>query len=489
MASAAKQSKKLRILVMPFFATSHILPLTDLAFHLAAVRPDDVEVVVAVTPANAPIVQSALARREPSRASVEVATYAFPAVDGLPPGVENMSTVTAADSWRLELAATDEALLRPAQESLIRESSPDAIVSDLHFFRWNAGIAAELGIPCVLFNVVGIFSTLATWRLALCANVKDAPAGSSVTVPQFPGPEISLPVTELSEFLRNPPAFDKAAGAHFMMLLKSCGFISNTVFDLEREYCESYADSGYVKRTYCVGPVALPMAPPARAGSAGRSACLDWLDTKPTHSVVYLCFGSLTNLPEAQLDELALGLEASGVPFLWVVRVKKWEPPVGWKDRVGDRGMVVMGWAPQTDILQHPAVGAFVTQCGWNSVQETIAAGVPVLTWPMVYEQFISERFMTHVLRIGERLWPEGAGRRSTRYAEHDVIPAKEIAQSVAKFMENGGAAEAARRRAMELSPKVHAAIAEGGTSNRDLHQLIDDFIEARASVAGTTTS
>ncbi|KAG2583473.1 hypothetical protein PVAP13_6KG221200 [Panicum virgatum] len=453
---------------MPFFATSHILPLTDLAFHLAAVRPDDVEVVVA-----------------PSHASVDVATYAFPAVDGLPPGVENMSTVSAADSWRLEIAATDEALLRPAQESLVRESSPDAIVSDLHFFRWNAGIAAELGIPCVLFNVVGIFSTLATWRLALSGNVKDTPAGSSVTIPQIPGPEISMPVTELSEFLRNPPVFDPSAGAHFMMLLKSCGFISNTFFDLEHEYCESHEHSGYVKRTYCVGPLSLPMSPPARAGAAGRSACLDWMDTKPAHSVVYLCFGSLTNFSEAQLDELALGLEASGVPFLWVVRVKTWEPPVGWKDRVGSRGMVFKGWAPQTDILQHPALGAFVTQCGWNSVLETIAVGVPVLTWPMVYEQFLTERFVTHVLQIGERLWPEGAGRRSTRYAEHDVIPAKDIAQSIAKFMEHGGAAEAARRRAMELSPKAHAAIAEGGTSNRDLHQLIDDFIAAR----GPTTS
>jgi len=69
------------------------------------------------------------------------------------------------------------------------------------------------------------------------------------------------------------------------------------------------------------------------------------------------------------------------------------------------------------------------------------------------------------------------------------VIPAKEIAQSVAKFMEHGGAAEAARRRVKELSPKAHAALAKGGTSNRDLHQLIDDFIAAKASAAGTTTS
>ena len=83
--------------------------------------------------------------------------------------------------------------------------------------------------------------------------------------------------------------------------------------------------------------------------------------------------------------------------------------------------MLVTEWAPQTDILEHPAVGAFVTNCGWNSVLETVAAGVPVLTWPMVFEQFIIERFVTQVASIGERLWPEGAGRRSTRSEEHEL--------------------------------------------------------------------
>ncbi|CAL4940018.1 unnamed protein product [Urochloa decumbens] len=491
--AAAEQSKsKLRILLMPFFATSHILPITDLAFHLAAARPDAVEAIVATTHANASIVHSALARREPSihAAKVKVTTYAFPAVDGLPPGVENMSTVAAADGWRLEAAAATESTMRPAQERLIREISPDAIVSDLHFFGWISAIAAELGIPCPLFSVVGIFPTLATWRLALLGRVKDAPPGGSVTIPEFPGPEISLPVTEMSDFLRNPPVFDPELGAQYMMLLKSSGFIANTFVDLEREYCESFDGCGYAKRTYCVGPLALPMPPPAAASAPDRSACLEWLDTMATHSVVYLCFGSLTNFSEAQLDELALGLEGSGVPFLWVVRVKKtWEPPAGWKDRVGSRGMLVTGWAPQTDILQHPSVGAFVTQCGWNSVLETIAAGVPVLTWPMLFEQFITERFMTRAISIGERLWPEGAGVRSTKYEEHELVPAKAIAQSVAKFMERGGAAEAARKRVKELSPKAHAAIAEGGTSRRDVHQLIDDFMAARASAVGTTSS
>ncbi|CAL4931638.1 unnamed protein product [Urochloa decumbens] len=443
--AAAEQSKRLRILLVPFFATSHILPVTDLAFHLAAARPDAVEAaIVAVTPANAPIVRSALARREPSHAiaRVEVATYAFPAVDGLPPGVENMSTVNAADAWRLDAAVTSEAVMRPAQESFIMESSPDAIISDLPFFWWHAGIAAKLGIPCVFFHVLGNFPSLAMWRLAFMGVKEDEAApGSSVTIPQFPGPEISLPVTELPHFLRRPPPIDKETCDQIMMNLKSCGFIANTFVDLEPEYLDSYNDCGYVKRTYCVGPLSLPMPPPAAASSASdKSACLDWLDTMPTHSVVYLCFGSLTNFSEAQLDELALGLEASGVPFLWVVR-------------------------------------------------ETIAAGVPVLTWPMLFEQFITERFVTRVISIGERLWPEGAGVRSTSHEEHELVPAKAIAQAIAKFMEEGGAADAARKRIKELSPKAHAAMAEGGTSRRDLHQLVDDLMAGRASVVGTTNS
>jgi hypothetical protein len=65
--ASIRQGKKIRILLMPFFATSHIIPFTDLAFHLVAARPDTVEATVAVTPANVPVLRSALAQRGPSR--------------------------------------------------------------------------------------------------------------------------------------------------------------------------------------------------------------------------------------------------------------------------------------------------------------------------------------------------------------------------------------------------------------------------------------
>lgn len=47
---------------------------------------------------------------------------------------------------------------------------------------------------------------------------------------------------------------------------------------------------------------------------------LQWLDTQPRSSVIYVSFGSLATLSASQLIEMAMGLEASGQHFIWVVR-------------------------------------------------------------------------------------------------------------------------------------------------------------------------
>ncbi|RLN40097.1 UDP-glycosyltransferase 73E1-like [Panicum miliaceum] len=492
------QSRKLRILLMPFFATSHIGPFTNLAVHLAAARPDIVEATVAVSTANAAVVQSALARQQsPGRATaVRVATYPFPAVDGLPPGVENLSTVKAADAWRISVATFDEALMRPAQEGLIREHSPDAIISDIHFF-WNTDVAADLGVPCVAFHVIGTFATTAIGHLK-GVDIHGTARGGVVALPRaHGGGDILIPLTELPEFLRSQQILDGPVLDRMTSSVSRCaGRAVNTFFDLEQGYCEIFASSIKTKPSYFVGPLALPPAAAAPATATGDSAgaghsppCIEWLDRMPSRSVVFLCFGSLTHISDAQLVELALGLEASGKPFLWVIRDDTWSPPDGWMDRVGERGMVVKGWAPQTRILEHQAVGVFVTHCGWNSVLETVSAGVPALTWPMDFEQFIIERLLTEVLAIGERLFPEGAGVRSTRSEENELVPAEVVARAVTKFMEPGAGADAARGRVKELSAQARAAVAEGGASHRDLQRLIDDLVQARTEQQQSNSS
>lgn len=486
--ASTEQSKKLRILLMPFFATSHIAPFTDLAYHLAAARPEVVEATLAVTPANASVVRSALAQRGPSHAAaaVKVATYAFPAVHGLPPGVENLSAAKAADSWRIDAAAWNEALMRPGQERVIRESSPDVVITDIHFF-WNVDVAADLGVPCMTFFAVGTFPTLAMRHIALAGDITEVATDGVVTVPLFPAPDIRVPVTELPEYLRRQQQVsDSDTGNRVNSALNRCfGIAVNTFFDLEHGYCELYVANGYVQRAYFLGPLSLPL--PLPQAIEINSQCIDWLDKKPKNSVIYLCFGSFAPISDAQLHELAIGLEASGKPFLWVVRSDSWTPSESWTERVGDRGMVVTGWAPQTAILAHPAIGAFVTHCGWNSVMETIVAGVPVLTWPLVFEQFITERFVTQVLGIGARLCPEGARVRSTRYQENELISAEAVAQAIAAFMEPQGAGDTARGRVKELSAKARAAMADGGSSHGNLRRLIDDLMEARTAGSSGT--
>jgi hypothetical protein len=64
---------------------------------------------------------------------------------------------------------------------------------------------------------------------------------------------------------------------------------------------------------------------------------------------------------------------------------------------VEGKGLIIRGWAPQVLILDHEAVGGFVTHCGWNSTLEGVTAGVPMVTWPMFAEQFFNEKLVTQV--------------------------------------------------------------------------------------------
>ncbi|VAH20759.1 unnamed protein product [Triticum turgidum subsp. durum] len=199
--ASAEHGKKLRILLVPFFATSHIGPHGDLAVRLAAVRPDTVEPTIAVTPANVSVARSALDRHGPAAsAAIRIATYPFPDVDGLPPGVENLSAAAAGDAWRIDAAAMEGTLTRPPQEALIRERSPDAVVTDIHFF-WMSIIADELGVPCITFSVMPPFSTLAMRNIA--GAIDGLSDQQEVVVPGF-RPEDSDPKDGAAGVLETP---------------------------------------------------------------------------------------------------------------------------------------------------------------------------------------------------------------------------------------------------------------------------------------------
>ena len=49
-------------------------------------------------------------------------------------------------------------------------------------------------------------------------------------------------------------------------------------------------------------------------------ACMKWLNTKETGSVVYTSFQSMAFLKEEQMEDLTWGLKNSNFYFLWFVR-------------------------------------------------------------------------------------------------------------------------------------------------------------------------
>ena len=92
--------------------------------------------------------------------------------------------------------------------------------------------------------------------------------------------------------------------------------IVNSAYDLEPAVFDA------PPRALPIGP--LPASNPLE-DSAGNlwpedSTCLQWLNQHPPCSVIYVAFGSTTMFDKKQFQEVALGLELSNAPFLWVVR-------------------------------------------------------------------------------------------------------------------------------------------------------------------------
>ncbi|XP_066325930.1 7-deoxyloganetin glucosyltransferase-like [Miscanthus floridulus] len=169
--------------------------------------------------------------------------------------------------------------------------------------------------------------------------------------------------------------------------------------------------------------------------------CLAWLDAQAPGSVVYANFGSLTVVTAAQLAEFAWGLAATGRPFLWVIREdivagvvsgSAAALPPAFKAETATRGLVAT-WCPQERVLRHRAMGCFLTHNGWNSTCECLAAGVPMVCWPVFADQFTVCKYACEVWGVGRRL---DAEVRREQVAAHvgEVMESVEVRRSAARW-------------------------------------------------------
>jgi UDP-glucosyltransferase 73C len=474
----------LHFLLVPLVAQGHIIPMMDLARLLAA---RGARVTVATTPVNAARNRAALDGARSAGLDVALAELAFPGPEhGLPDGVENMDQLTELEMfapffnavWSMD--APLEAYLR----SLPRP--PDCLVADA-CNPWTAGVCARLGVPArLVLHCPSAYFLLAVHNLAkhgVYDRVKDEL--EPFEVPDFPVRAVGNLATFRGFF--QWPGWEEWQRDVRDAETHADGLLLNTFREIEGAFVDAYA-AALGRKAWAVGPTCAYYATTDddAGAKAGRGNCaivgaetiVSWLDARPPASVLYVSFGSIAHLRPKQLIELARGLEASNLPFVWAVKeartnseIQTWLAHDGFEARVRDRGLLVRGWAPQVTVLSHPAVGGFLTHCGWNATLEAVAHGVPALTWPSFSDQFSGERLLVDVLGVGVR-----SGVKVPAIHVHDggvQVTSADVERAVAELMDEGPQGAARRARARELAAKSRAAVEEGGSSYQDLNDMI----------------
>ncbi|KAK4724988.1 hypothetical protein R3W88_027767 [Solanum pinnatisectum] len=201
------------------------------------------------------------------------------------------------------------------------------------------------------------------------------------------------------------------------------------------------------------------------------NSCIEWLDKQAPNSVLYVSLGSLVRIDNKELIETAWGLANSENQFLWVIRPGSISGfqcaetlPDSFEEMIGERGRVVK-WAPQKQVLAHPAVGGFYTHCGWNSMLQSICEEVPMIYRPILADQLVNARYLTQIYKVGFEL---------------EVNERTVIEKTIRKLMlsEEG---KDVKKRVVDMKQNIVAGMQIDGASHTNLKDLVD-FISALTS-------
>jgi hypothetical protein len=196
----------------------------------------------------------------------------------------------------------------------------------------------------------------------------------------------------------------------------------------------------------------------------------------------------------AQVVEITAALERCGHRFLWVLRGPPAAEsgagapdgsehptdanleellPEGFLERTKGKGLVWPTWAPQKDILAHPAVGGFVTHGGWNSVLESLWHGLPMAPWPLYAEQHLNAFELVNDMGVAV---PLKVDRKRDNFVE-----AAELERAVKSLMGGGEEGRKARVKAAEMKNVCRKAVQEGGSSEAALIRLSEALHQGAA--------
>ncbi|KAE9613050.1 hypothetical protein Lal_00027544 [Lupinus albus] len=340
---------------------------------------------------------------------------------------------------------------------------------------WAIKVSSDLGIPCALLwlQPCGIYSIGYYWykNPLVFQNLEDP--NQEVQLPGLPLLEAKdIPTYLLPDF----PAFGKEVMSEIYQdsdKLKWVFAMSN--YELEEEIVKSMASFIPI---YPIGPLVSQFMLGEKETNAvnmnlwtAEKSCLQWLDNKPDSSVLYISFGSVIVMSQKQVNNLATALKNSNKSFLWVIKPAEKgsedevpELPHGFLEETKGKGLVVT-WCEQEKVLVHPAVACFMTHCGWNSMLETIAAGVPIIAYPKWLDQPTNAKLIVKKFQNGVVI----------NCGEDGIASVEEIEGNIKEVME-GSSAVGIKKVALEMKEAAREALQEGGSSDKNITEFVNDL-------------
>ncbi|GAA0186195.1 glycosyltransferase [Lithospermum erythrorhizon] len=379
----------LRILMFPWLAHGHVSPFLELAKKLANTKNFTIYLC------STPIILTPIKKKfegDNNSSSIKLVELhleestdlpsSFHTTNGLPPHL---------------LTNLFQALINslPQFKNILDHLKPDLLIPDL-LHQWAADAALERHIPTI------DFVTSSTVMTCIFYHIYKNPQGKGNDFPFIDSIYYRPYERHHLEVLISYAEYEHTKKEYSFYNNKS----SDTVLfkgmkDIVGKYSD-YLSEMSGKKILHVGPL---VQEPNQDDE--NSFIIKWLNGKSEKSTIFISFGTEYYMSDEEREEIARGLELTKVNFVWVVRFPK-DPkgkeikleeslPTGFLTRVGDRGLVLNGWAPQAKILEHPSIGGFVSHCGWNSVMESMKYGVPIIAMPMHLDQLINSRLVEEV--------------------------------------------------------------------------------------------
>ncbi|KAI3802486.1 hypothetical protein L1987_30618 [Smallanthus sonchifolius] len=121
----------------------------------------------------------------------------------------------------------------------------------------------------------------------------------------------------------------------------------------------------------------------------------------------------------------------------------------------------IASWCSQEEVLNHPSVGGFLTHGGWGSVIESLSAGVPMVCWPLLFDQTVNCRQIVKEWEVGM-----GIGGNVKR---------DEVEKLVRELMV-GIEGKRMRNKAMECKKQAQIVTETNGSSSLSIVELVNEI-------------